>query len=273
MNILIDQLARSILQKDTLAQCTEAELKQLTTRYPYFGALQLMLAKKTATEEQLHKTSLFFQSPLWLQQLLHDNGNAEIITPEIQAKEKSGPEIAGEIKTVHPVLPDQQKQVIINEETGNDQPDHPEKGEANIAMEIPPIKIEPIDPTDTGLAFEPYHTVDYFASQGIKFKEEEKPQDKFGRQLKSFTEWLKTMKRLPVEAIASAMESNIEKKVEQMAEHSLENREIITEAMAEVWEKQGNTGKAIEIYSKLSLLDPSKSSYFAAKIEALKKIN
>jgi len=41
--------------------------------------------------------------------------------------------------------------------------------------------------------------------------------------------------------------------------------------MAEVWEKQGNAAKAIEVYTKLSLLDPSKSLYFAAKIEDLKK--
>ena len=41
--------------------------------------------------------------------------------------------------------------------------------------------------------------------------------------------------------------------------------------MAEVWKKQGNKAKAEEIYDKLSLLDPAKSSYFAAKIEELKK--
>jgi hypothetical protein len=41
--------------------------------------------------------------------------------------------------------------------------------------------------------------------------------------------------------------------------------------MAEVWKKQGNTAKAIDIYNKLSLLDPSKRVYFAAKIEELKK--
>jgi len=41
--------------------------------------------------------------------------------------------------------------------------------------------------------------------------------------------------------------------------------------MAEVWIKQGNTAKAEEIYRKLSLLDPLKTAYFAAKIEDLKK--
>ena len=37
------------------------------------------------------------------------------------------------------------------------------------------LKKDLTDPIDTALVFEPFHTVDYFASQGIKFKEEEKP--------------------------------------------------------------------------------------------------
>ena len=130
---------------------------------------------------------------------------------------------------------------------------------------------KPVVEATSELTFEPYHTVDYFASQGIKFKEEEKPKDKFGQQLKSFTEWLKTMKRLPAQEIVKEVDAGAEKKVEQLAEHSIEDREVITEAMADVWEKQGNISKAIDIYNKLSLLNPSKSSYFAAKIEQLKK--
>jgi hypothetical protein len=140
------------------------------------------------------------------------------------------------------------------------------------APELPAFKIEPLAP-GVNLTFEPYHTVDYFASQGIKAKEEDKPADSFSRQLKSFTEWLKTMKRLPVTEISSSVPADTatERKVEQMAEHSIAERHVITEAMAEVWVKQGNTEKAAEIYRKLSLLDPPKSSYFAAKIEELKK--
>jgi len=129
----------------------------------------------------------------------------------------------------------------------------------------------PDEPVKTEMLFEPFHTVDYFASQGIKFREEARPGDKFGQQLKSFTDWLKTMKRLPVTDLAKPAESVAEKKVVQLAEHSLEAGEVLTEAMAEVWEKQGNAVKAMEVYNKLSLLDPSKSHYFAAKIEELKK--
>ncbi|HTD93972.1 MAG TPA: hypothetical protein VK644_09180, partial [Chitinophagaceae bacterium] len=125
-------------------------------------------------------------------------------------------------------------------------------------------------PAKAELSFEPYHTVDYFASQGVRVKEEEKPKDRFSVQLKSFTEWLKAMKRIPPAEMTTVTTATEDKNVEQMAERSISDREVVTEAMAEVWEKQGNHEKAREIYRKLSLLDPPKSSYFAAKIELLK---
>jgi len=46
---------------------------------------------------------------------------------------------------------------------------------------------------------------------------------------------------------------------------------VITEAMAEIWIKQGNKRKAIDIYSKLSFIFPEKSVYFASQIELLKQ--
>lgn len=124
---------------------------------------------------------------------------------------------------------------------------------------------------ENALLFEPYHTVDYFASQGIRIREEDLPKDKFSQQLKSFTGWLKTLKKLPAAEIARGPVTVAEHKVEELAQHSLQEKAVFTEAMAEVWEKQGNTQKAIEIYRKLSLLEPAKSTYFAAKIEELKK--
>jgi hypothetical protein len=137
---------------------------------------------------------------------------------------------------------------------------------------LPGFKIQAMDKSAAALTFEPYHTVDYFASLGIKFREEEKPKDRFGQQLKSFTQWLKVIKKLPEGEIANAAVPADHKKVTQLAEHSIENQNVVTEAMAEVWEKQGNAPKAIDIYRKLSLLNPAKSSYFAAKIDHLKNL-
>ena len=135
-----------------------------------------------------------------------------------------------------------------------------------------PVPVEAVNPAND-LVFEPYHTVDYFASQGIRINEEERPTDQFGKQLKSFTDWLKTLKRLPATELTKDIPPQSENKVEQLAGQSITDREVLTEAMAEVWEKQGNTLKATEIYRKLSLLEPVKSAYFAAKIEGLKKKN
>lgn len=127
------------------------------------------------------------------------------------------------------------------------------------------------------LLFEPLHTTDYFASVGIKLSEEEKTSGNLGKQLKSFTEWLKTMKKVHAEQLAktsgpsdvnlSAAESSIRK----MAEKSNQENDVLTEAMAEVLLQQGKADKAVEILEKLSLLNPGKSVYFAAKINQIKE--
>ncbi|MEO9021781.1 MAG: hypothetical protein ABI237_16575 [Ginsengibacter sp.] len=119
------------------------------------------------------------------------------------------------------------------------------------------------------LAFEPLHTVDYFASQGIKISEEVLENDRLGKQVKSFTAWLKSMKKLHPGELPEQNEV-IEKIIQSSAEASNNEANILTEAMAEVLIKQDKKGKAIEMYQKLSLINPSKSAYFASKIESLK---
>ncbi len=79
------------------------------------------------------------------------------------------------------------------------------------------------------------------------------------------------MRRLPEAEIISKFSNFEQTKVEKMAETSLTGENAITEAMAQVWIKQNNRQKAIEIYKKLSLQNPAKSAFFAAKIEHLKK--
>jgi len=289
MNVPINQLVKSLLHKESLDQCSLEELQQYADRYPYFGAAQLLLTKKLQTEnteryhEQLQKTYLFFHNPMWVQQLLSDAGTAVI--NETGKTEPKVVEIASPVKEM---MPDPVQPAFIEDAvslaeavTDDSKPVIEPAPEAipEITKAAEPVVTEKTEKESAAIAntndlvFEPYHMVDYFASQGIKFKEEEKPADKFSQQLKSFTDWLKTMKRLPVAEIAKSAETAAEIKVEQLAEHSLEEREVITEAMAAVWEKQGNREKAIEVYSKLSLLEPAKSPYFAAKIEILKKEN
>lgn len=123
--------------------------------------------------------------------------------------------------------------------------------------------------TPEELIFEPLHTTDYFASQGIRLSEEVKSGDKLGTQLKSFTEWLKTMKKLPAAGNRPVLNTPYDKQVEKLAEKSNQEEDVITESMADAYLSQGKRQKAIEIYQKLSLQNPSKSAFFAAKIAEL----
>ena len=260
-------------------------------------------------KEQLQKLSLHFNNPLWLDYLLNPDKTEELPIPVISAtvKEDVIDLIKGNRVSETNVIPEEREitesvidEVVTsssetfepiqeemfgsnekNEETMEFVEQNNEDAEietpASLADEnnehqipIPPLPDLHQEPAETDLTFQPYHTVDYFASQGIKFVAEEKPTDRFGKQLRSFTEWLKTMKRLPPTEVSKITDIVSEKKVEQMAEHSIDEGEVITETMAEVWIKQGNTEKAIETYNKLSLLNPDKSAYFASLAEQLK---
>lgn len=179
-----------------------------------------------------------------------------------------------------PVAPSlEETELVIDQtptavETADEEDPLPEGAEDDMpARPIPGLKIEPIDPAKAELNFTPYHTVDYFASLGIRMREEEKPADSFGRQLKSFTEWIKVMRKLPTSELNARTDAVAEKKVAILANDSVTGEQAETEAMAEVWEKQGNITRAVALYQKLSLQDPAKSAYFASKIEELKKKN
>jgi len=139
---------------------------------------------------------------------------------------------------------------------------HPEVSASNPAPET-------IDKTAEGqlLEFDPYHTVDYFASQGIKFNDKE--DDELGLKVKSFTAWLKTMKKLQPSALNTS--ENNATGGENTEEPFPKAELIVTEAMAEVYVKQGMAEKAIDIYTKLSLQNPSNSHIFANRILAIKQ--
>ena len=269
MNIAVNELIQSVAGKRSLHECSLDELQQLTNQYPFFGPAQYLFVKKLKEEnssllkDYIGKAGLYFQDTLWYHQLLHE-AVGKLTIDQKKDEPIPWPPSAIEPATTFEEVVDQVKEVPLEKETQHTEPE--------LLVEIPKPKFEPIEASNAELTFEPYHTVDYFASQGIKTPDEEKVQDRFSKQLKSFTEWLKVMKRLPVSEMTSGVTASEEKKVEQMAEHSIDDREVVTETMAAVWVKQGNHEKARETYEKLSLLNPAKSSYFAAKIEQLKNL-
>ena len=253
-------------------------LESIASEHPYFTAAQFYLLQQTTPgtadfSKQASKTSVLFNNAYWLNFQLQQTSRQPIseASPIACVQETiNNPTTGanGQSETCTPVNSD------------NDDEDDTTTNESQTPMTFE-LKLPAETPGDEGLSFEPMHLVDYFASQGIKLSEVE-PTDKLGKQLKSFTEWLKTMKKLPGQADQQAPAGNQpstatgasdqpDLTVQALAEKSNQEEEVLTEAMATVLASQGKRGKAIELYQKLSLMNPSKSAYFAAKIEQLKE--
>jgi hypothetical protein len=272
-------------------------LKQVTRQHPYFTPAQFYLlqqlkATDAAYSLQTAKTAVLFNNPFWLHFQLQQpavTAATAIIATQLPAENADNDDDAAEMPApvaeqlipaatiespvFEPVVVEPEKRPLTEEQLMLAESADNNDDEA-VMEEITPIKItipnlEAVKIDDNTPAFEPMHLVDYFASQGIKLSDEVQTADKLGKQLKSFTEWLKTMKKIHVPGTeASAGISDIA--VQALAAKSNKEGEIVTEAMAEVLLQQGKAGKAIEVYQKLSLLNPSKSAFFAAKIEQLK---
>jgi hypothetical protein len=163
-----------------------------------------------------------------------------------------------------------EKEAPLVEEPSIDTVEEPEQETVPQPVEESPKTEEPVV-AELGIPFEPLYTIDYFASQGIKIAAEATPKDQLSLKLRSFTEWLRAMKKLHPEKIDKDFNQDQEEQVRVIAESSNASEIVYTEAMAEVYIKQGKRGKAREVFEKLSLLDPGKSAYFAVRIKELKE--
>jgi hypothetical protein len=230
-------LFKQLFNKNARDSDNLSMLQQEAKAFPYFSLIHFFQLKETEVEHSTYssiaaKLALHFNNPFNLHLKLHQNISDAIVEKKVEIGEN-----LERVETISETLLPKPSQ------------------------EIPTEKDE--------LLFEPLFTTDYFASQGIKLSEEIKANDKLGNQLKTFTAWLKTMKstngnRLPETTI-------IDKKVEQLAEKSNEEDEIVTESMGDVYLQQGKIEQAEEIFKKLSLLYPAKSIYFANKLEHYKR--
>ncbi|MBI1342603.1 MAG: hypothetical protein GC171_06705 [Terrimonas sp.] len=276
MNTASEKIIQTLFDKSSLSACSVEEIKAFTATYPFFSGAQLLLAKKLQTisdpefEEQLNTVSLFVNNPLLLNYYL-DNQEYRLVHNETLVAEASVDEPGFSDPAVEqhgiedPGVPDAAAADDAENETGPGHADDENIGIRNLLQK----EVQSSEKMEE-ILFGPFHTVDYFESQGIKTKTEELIPDRFSTQLRSFTEWLKTLKTIPPDKIPELADNSGEEKVTALAGASLQEKDIVTEAMAAVWLKQGNHEKAREIYSKLSLLNPAKSAYFASLIEKIK---
>ena len=219
------------IDTDTLEKCIQ--------EYPFAPTLQLLLAKKyqmTASPHlhaQLTRTTAFFPSSLHVHCRMNQVAQNEANAPA-EAKLNS----------------------LLTEQMAQFKEQVDEAAVLDYEKETTPSLQK-----------------DYFAAQGIEIDLSKLPQDKFTQQLRSFTAWLKVIKNkdgVAQEDQIASIGADQEQMIAQIAEKANVPADILTESMAEIWEKQGNKKKAIATYEKLSFIFPEKSVYFASRIEQLK---
>lgn len=289
-NIFFERL----FNRDMASPDTKDFLSRLAEEHPYFSPAQFFLLKQCSrnTEgfsKQLSRTSALFNNNYWLNYLLISETEKEAGNEAEVLYAAPGPVMEQTIKTGNEVAPIEEIPLVNNEPASGQDETHitgedvsqMETGKVPAAEstamplydEASPLQKALKTATETKedtLVFEPLHTTDYFASIGVKLGEESKPADKLGQQMKSFTDWLKTMKKVhSTPQLETSQEA--EQKIQVLAEQSNINGDVVTESMADVLFQQGRIEKAVEMLEKLSLLNPAKSAYFAAKIKKIKE--
>jgi len=276
---ILEKLGISNLTKEAAIQ----QLTNITEQFPNFAIAHLILARhlkannSSAYQQQAQKTALFFPNIFWLKfQLENTFENSKFSTlPALQGFHFD--HIKQEKETI-PVNITQSTDdsVYVKDEVD----ENATETEAIVDSKIGKILEQqlanfnkPVDAnTELVIENEPFHTIDYFGSQGIKpTKIEQASIANLEHKVHKFTDWLKQMKRISSSPTDLGTTIEAEKLVSNIAEKSNKIDDIITEAMAAVYVKQGRIDKAINTYEKLSFLNPEKSIYFANQIKILKE--
>lgn len=306
MQTAVDEMVYRLLRKKSLAETSVQQLEDLVKDYPYFPLTRFLLARKALennlpqVEERQKMTAVYMPDVHWLQYVLHDgiSYNDEVVEEEEEDlyEENEQTEVSPEEPVIEEIpayqaafdpQPSTWTEAAIHVEPEEPALEEEELVEPPLQLEVPlptdngldqtiaALKAGPVQatiPDDTTIPVDPYHSIDYFASQGIQLRNDDLNKDQMGRQLKKFTEWLKTMKRIPASESAADIDDATNQNIQNIAAHSIAGTEITTEAMADVLVKQKKYDRAIEMYRKLSLQNPAKSTYFASLIEDLNKL-
>lgn len=289
MNLTQEKALFQLTGKLKMSKLTTAALQQMADRVPYFAPARFFAVAgsqkqwtREAWEKEAVRTNLYFSNPYWLQYQLDTIGET-MEEQTMRAESYAIPTVEAVKEMMRKIDPSQETTGAVEEGDADDTeavPAEPAQTETDskiagiLSSQLADFKkpVEADAVLDIEVEKKRLHTIDYFASQGIRIDLNSIPQDKLTSHLRKFTDWLKQIKQVNTAPNDLGTNLELEKAVAENAKNSNETREIVTETMADVLVKQGQVEKAIQLYIKLSFLNPEKSSYFAAKIKQLKGI-
>jgi hypothetical protein len=242
----ISYITQMLSNPQQLQDADKDIINSILTEYPYFVPARYLDAALQ------HKRSPF--APAIMYDLHSYKGNWVLLYEFLQQASDSSKDVPAPVHIEEPLI-----QPLYTEDYFKHEGIEVSN---NMPPEVDQLKPTSLDDTSLMVVMSFSEWLAYFKSQSQKAKQEAEGQ----KALRSM--WQK-------EKLAAAMQEEneeIPENVFEMAMNSISNEEdLISESLADIYIKQGKYDKAIEMYKKLSLLNPQKNAYFARKIEAVLK--
>ncbi|MEY3433011.1 MAG: hypothetical protein RL131_947, partial [Bacteroidota bacterium] len=179
-----DYLIQSLFERENLDEMTLDEMKGMAEQYPFSSIIQFLYTCKLKSlyhldfPESVAKTALYFNNPYWLNHQLSEDaekGHFRLSTYETYTLDEDENDALPVIETdENEFVPiDLEDSIDIEEKQEKELESVEENEEASLSVE-PVIEIETKSVTEDSFSIpiEPYHTIDYFASQGIDSNKE-----------------------------------------------------------------------------------------------------
>lgn len=268
--------SRAISESHQLSFITMADLKEVITEFPYFSAAHLLLAKKLKEEDnvlfekQLNLTAAYVPSRKILYNLIHSKtAEDQLLEAELQPELLSGTERLQHTETKPDFLErstEIKENLIVEPEIEPDELDRMIRAESAGAFVLEDLKKAEITEEPS-----PETPIYSFGNPKLKFNAwldyfEGNPVRELKNQRDIIEEFIQKQPRIQSVSLPETPDINLAR-----ASSMDDLDDIVTETLAKIHLDQGNRTKAIEIYERLKLKYPEKSSYFAAQIEFIKQ--
>jgi hypothetical protein len=260
-----NEFSEHIISPQNLDGVSLSKVKELTNNFPYCQSAQLLLAKNLSNNKnsdgnrQLNIAAAYAGNRRMLFDLISIGSKEEKVSEAeasttILEDEKENKKTLVDAKPIETEIPTFQHKPVKEDK---------EPLIVNVSKQTEPLVVVPkSEDKKADLVKELQLRLAEIAKESNKNDPKENKKEDF-----LIDKFIKEEPRI------IAKKETVTEKNDLAEKSAIDDGEIISETLAQIYEKQGNYPKAIQTYEKLCLKYPEKNTYFASQIEKIKNIN